>query len=86
MMWAHRQVSTTDDMKNSLMAAARNSAPSRIPTVAIELMLNRSTTIAMSSQAIPVIRNNHHGIVCVRALTWTIELSPSSGLHCVAGR
>ena len=86
MMCAHRHVSTTEETKNSLTAAARNSAPSRIPTVVIEEMLNRSTTIAISNQAIPVIRNNHHGIVWVRALTCAIDLSLSSGLRCVAAR
>jgi len=62
-MWAHFQLGRTTAIIPSFSPAMRNTTPRRAPTVAIDVVSNRSTINPMISQAIPVMRNNHQTLV-----------------------
>ena len=48
-------------MTSSSIQPPRNTTPISTPTAATEVSLKRKTIKAMTSQATPVMRNNHHG-------------------------
>jgi hypothetical protein len=53
----------TPKITNSLIAAPRKTNPRISPTVSTEVSLKRRTSMAISNQAIPVMRNTHHSLV-----------------------
>jgi hypothetical protein len=70
-MWAHFQVGRTIAIIHSFSPAMRNTTPSSAPTVASDVVSNRSTMRAIISQATPVMRNNHQ----IPVITPNIEVS-----------
>src|SRR6266540_2732382 len=81
---AHFQLGRTTAIIPSFSPAMRNTTPRRAPTVAIDVVSNRSTINPMISPAIPVMRNNHQTPVmapnievsCVRRVSMQLPLPP----------